>query len=95
MIAWLTAVTKTVVLPIIIAISVPAVFLLAVFIGFCVILNLPKLRASSKKSLVIRSLDERVGAAAPVHYLPPNAPRGPADQLHTPELLEAAARKTS
>jgi len=38
-------------------------------------------------------LDERVGSHTGIHYLPPNAPRGPADQLHTPELREAAARK--
>jgi hypothetical protein len=81
--------------PILAGITVPAVFLLAVFIGFCVILNLPKLRNSSKTSMVIRSIDERVGAATPVHYLPPDAPRGPADQLRTPELLEASRRKAT
>jgi hypothetical protein len=71
------------------------IFLLAVFIGFCVILNLPKLRPSSPKSLVVRSLDERVGNHAPMQYLPPDVPRGPVDQLHTPELREAAARKSA
>ena len=76
-------------------ITVVAVFLLALFIGFCVIFNLPKLRPSSKTSLVIRSLDERVGAQTPVHYLAADAPRGPADQLHSPELLEAAAGRKS
>ena len=65
------------VVPILAGVTVPAVFLLAVFIGFCVILNLPKLRASSKTSMVIRSIDERVGAATPSHYLAADAPRGP------------------
>jgi hypothetical protein len=27
-------------------------------------------------------------------FLPPDAPRGPIDQLNTPELAEAAARKS-
>jgi hypothetical protein len=70
------------------------VFLLALFIGFCVIFGFPKLRPTSRTSLVIKSLDERVGEARYAQYLPPTAPRGPADQLRTPELLEAAARKS-
>jgi hypothetical protein len=67
-------------------------FLLALFIGFCVLLGLPKLRRASRKSLVIRSLDEVGGQ--PIAYLPPDAPRGPVDQLQTPELAEAKARKS-
>jgi hypothetical protein len=67
------------------------IFILVLFIGFCVVLGFPKLRPTTRKSLVVRSLDEVVGT--PVAYLPPDAPRGPADQLHSPELLEAAARK--
>ena len=55
------------------------VFLLALFIGFCVIVNLPKLRPTSRKSMVIKSLEERVGE--PIRYLPPDTPRGPIDQL--------------
>ena len=39
-----------------------------------------------------KSLDEAVSRQS-VSYLPPNAPRGPADQLHPPELGEAAVRK--
>lgn len=85
----------TVILPILAVITVPAVFLLVVFIGFSVVFNFPKLRATSRRSPVIKSLDERVGKQAPFHYLPPDAPRGPADQLHTPELAEAAARRSS
>lgn len=71
----------------------PTIFLLALFIGFCVLLGFPKLRPWSRKSLVVRSLDEVVGGR-PMTYLPPEAPRGPIDQLHTPELAEAAARKS-
>jgi hypothetical protein len=70
-----------------------AVFVLALFIGFCVLVGLPKLRPSAGSSLVVRSLDERVGQ--PVVYLPPTSPRGPVDQLQTPELIEAASRKTA
>jgi len=43
-------------------------------------------------ALGYRSLDEMVGA--PIVYLTPNSPRGIVDQLRTPELLEAAGRKT-
>jgi hypothetical protein len=67
--------------------------LLALFIGFCVILNLPKLRPSGRHSRVVRSLDEAVGRTQ--QYLPPDAPRGRTDQLKTPELLEAQARKSA
>ena len=55
------------------------VFLLALFIGFCVLLNLPKLRATSRKSMVIKSLDELVGE--PIRFLPADRPRGVVDQL--------------
>ncbi len=68
-------------------------FLLLLFIGFCVVIGLPKLRPTSLKTRVIKSLDERVGQERFAKYLPPDAPRGPVDQLRTPELLEAAARK--
>jgi hypothetical protein len=56
-------------------------FLLALFIGVCVLLNFPKLRARRAGTLVVHSLDERLGA--PVSYLPPDAPRGPVDQLRS------------
>lgn len=82
-------------LPAVVALTVSSIFLLAVFIGFCVVLLFPKLRATGKASRVHRSLDEMVGEERYAKYLPPDAPRGPADQLHTPELLEAAARKAS
>jgi hypothetical protein len=68
------------------------VFLLALLIGFSVLLNFPKLRRSGRGTLTVRNLDEKLGGTA--EYLPPGAPRGPADQLATPELLEVAARKS-
>jgi len=66
--------------------------LLALFIGFCILLNLPKLRPSGRHSRVVRNLDEAIGGK--IAYLPPDQPRGPVDQLSTPELLEARARKS-
>ena len=68
-------------------------FVLALFIGFSTLLGFLKTRPTSRKTLVIKSLDERVGQGAFARYLSAAAPRGPADQLRTPELLEAAARK--
>ena len=68
------------------------VFLLALFIGFAVVFGFPKLRKSGAGTLTVRSLDERLGTTQ--EYLAPNAPRGPADQLKTPELQEVAARKS-
>ena len=81
--------------PSITAITVSSIFLLAVFIGFCVVFGFPKLRPTVKAGRMHRSLDEMVGEDRYARYLPPSAPRGPADQLRTPELLEAAARKSS
>ncbi len=41
------------------------VFVLALFLGFCIILGFPKLRPTAgRKSMVIRSLGERVGQEA-------------------------------
>jgi hypothetical protein len=71
---------------------VASVVVLALFIGFCVLFGLAKLRPSGRATRVIRSLDEAVGP--PERYLKPGDPRGPVDQLRTPELLEAAARKS-
>jgi hypothetical protein len=81
----------TLVLGLLQGLGASTIFILVLFVGFCVVLGFPKLRPTTRKSLVVRSLDEVVGK--PVRYLPPDAPRGPADQLHTPELIEAAARK--
>jgi hypothetical protein len=69
-----------------------AVFVLVLFIGFCVIVGFTKLKKTAGHAMVIKSLDEQV-THKPAEYLTPTAPRGPADQLRAPELLEAAARK--
>ena len=69
-----------------------SVFILALFIGFCVVVGLTKLKRTAGNNPVVKSLDERI-SHEPMMYLPPSAPRGPADQLRAPELVEAAARK--
>ena len=69
-----------------------AVFVLVLFIGFCVVFGFTKLKKTAGNTMVIKSLDEQTSHQS-MAYLPPTAPRGPADQLKTPELLEAAARK--
>ena len=66
------------------------VFLLALFIVFCVVAGLPKLRKRTQGSMVVRNLAEQMGGEA--RYLSPDAPAGPADQLHSPELLEQTGR---
>ena len=69
-----------------------AVFVLVLFIGFCVIFGFTKLKKTAGNTMVIKSLDEQLSHQA-FGYLPPTTARGPADQLKTPELQEAAARK--
>jgi hypothetical protein len=69
------------------------VFVLALFIGFCVLVGFTKTKKTAGGgALVVKSLDERLTHRS-MAYLPPNAPRGPADQLKSPELLEHATRK--
>jgi acid phosphatase family membrane protein YuiD len=69
------------------------VFILALMIGFCVVVGFTKLKKTAGGgAMVIKSLDEQM-THKPAEYLRPGDPRGPADQLHSPELLEAAARK--
>jgi len=69
------------------------VFVLVLFIGFCVVAGFTKLKRTAGGSApVVKSLDERI-SHQPMEYLSPTAPRGPADQLRSPELVEAAARK--
>jgi hypothetical protein len=69
------------------------VFVLVLFIGFCVAFGFFKTKTTAGgKAAVVKSLDETV-SGRPFIYLPPTAPRGPADQLQAPELVEAAARK--
>ena len=68
-------------------------FVLFLFIGFCVVAGFTKTRKTAGgRAAVVKSLDERI-SHQPMIYLMPNAPRGPADQLKAPELVEAAARK--
>jgi len=68
------------------------VFVLVLFIGFCVLVGFTKTKRTSGNAPVVKSLDEVV-THEPFNYMPPDAPRGPADQLKSPELVEAAARK--
>jgi hypothetical protein len=71
-----------------------SVFILVLFIGFCVVVGFTKLKKTAGgKAMVVKSLDERL-THQPQAYFPPDAPRGPADQLHAPELVEAAARRS-
>jgi hypothetical protein len=70
------------------------VFVLVLFIGFCVIVGFTKTKKTAGGSaVVVKSLDERI-THQPMAYLAPTAPRGPADQLKAPELLEAASRRS-
>lgn len=70
--------------------TLSSVFILALFIGFCVLVGLMKLKPTAGGGAhVIKSLDERI-SRKPMVYLKPGDPRGPADQLRSPELLERA-----
>lgn len=72
-----------------VAILSSSAFVLALFLGFCIILGFPKLRVTAgRKFMTIKSLDEMVGQERYSKYLPADSPRGPVDQLRTPELLE-------
>ncbi len=73
--------------------GVSTVFLLVVFVGFCVIVGFTKHRVIGKGSPIVRSLDDRLGSGA--RYLSPDVPRGPVDQLKTPELSEHVGRQVS
>ena len=74
--------------------GVSTVFVLVLFIGFCVVVGFTKLKKTAGgTAMVVKSLDERL-THQPQIYFPPDAPRGPADQLHAPELVEAAARRS-
>jgi len=67
-------------------------FLLTLFVGFCVVAGFSKFRKIDKKSLVHRNLVDQMGSQG-LRYLKPDDPRGPADQLRTPELLEQTSSK--
>jgi hypothetical protein len=62
-------------------------FVLGLFIGFCVVVGFTKLKKTAGRAMVVKSLDETI-SHQPLAYLAPNAPRGPADQLRSPELVE-------
>ena len=75
------------------AATASSVFILALFLGFCIIFGFPKLRSTlGHKSMVVKSLEERVGQEAFVRYMAPDQPRGTMDVLRTPELLERARK---
>ena len=64
-------------------------FLLTLFVGLLVVAWFSKFRTTNRSSLVHRNLVDRMNDQdGSVEYLPPDAPRGGADQLRTPELLE-------
>ena len=68
-------------------------FVLALIIGFCVIVGFTKTKKTAGGSAsVVKSLDERI-SHQPMVYFAPGVGRQKVDQLHSPELLEAAARK--
>ncbi|MEE3203032.1 MAG: hypothetical protein VX262_07035 [Acidobacteriota bacterium] len=70
-------------------------FLLILFVGFCVVAGFSKFRKISRTSLVHRNLvDQMDDQGGSVEYLPPDAPRGEADQLRTPELLEQSGNSS-
>lgn len=69
-----------------VGLAVSTGFLLALFVGFLVVAGFSKHRDRSSGSAVVRNIAERLGTRAA--YLPPSAPRGPVDQLRTPELIE-------
>ena len=69
-------------------IGASTVFVLALFIGFCVIGGFTKTKKTAGgTAMVVKSLDERISRKA-FEYLSPSAPHGPADQLKSPELHE-------
>ena len=66
-------------------------FILVLFVGFLVVAGYCKFRRREPGSAIVRNLSECLGSGA--QYLPPTAPRGPADQLRTPELQEQSGRE--
>ena len=69
------------------------VFVLVLFIGFCVVFGFTKtIKTAGGRAKVVKSLDERI-SHQPMAYFGPGIGRQKVDQLHSPELLEAAARK--
>ena len=56
------------------------VFVLVLFIGFCVVVGFTKTKRTTGNAPVVQSLDEAVTHEA-MTYLPPTTPRGYVDQL--------------
>lgn len=73
-----------------VGIAASTIFIILLLAGFSVLLGFPKLRRSGGRTLIVRNLDEAVGAVRP--FLKSDTPRGPIDQLDTPELREARKR---
>lgn len=71
-------------------IAASTVFIILLLAGFSVLLGFPKLRRSGGRTLIVRNLDEAIGASRP--FLKSDTPRGPIDQLDTEELREARKR---
>ena len=82
---------QTVVISVVAGLLSSTGFILALFVGFCFFAGLSKLRATGPDTGVARNLNELTSVG--FDYLSPDAPSGPADQLHTPELMEQAGRK--
>jgi hypothetical protein len=72
-------------------IAVAVIAIAGLFLGFCLLFTLVKVRASGRQSGTVRGLEEVVGGRQA--FFPADVPRGPIDQLRTPELLEAQARR--
>jgi len=60
--------------------TLSSVFVLVLWIGFCVIVGFTKTRRTAGGGMVVKSLDEAVSHQA-AHYMVPTDPQGPADQL--------------
>jgi hypothetical protein len=56
------------------------VFVLVLFIGFCVVVGFTKTKRTAGDAPVVKSLDEAVTRQA-MQYMPSNTPHGPIDQL--------------
>ncbi|HZR24810.1 MAG TPA: hypothetical protein VFA59_14545 [Vicinamibacterales bacterium] len=65
-----------------------SVFILVLFIGFCVVVGFTKTKRTSGNAPVVKNLDEAVNHHA-INYLQPSDPRGPIDQLKGATLKSA------
>jgi len=74
-------------------IATSTVFIILLLAGFSVLLGFPKLRRSGGRTLIVRNLDEAIGEPRP--FLKADTPRGPIDQLESPELRESRRRVAS